>query len=263
MPTAPEAAAPITTLVMTVWNREATLAEAIDSALAQSFEAFELLIWDDGSTDGSLGVAERYAARDPRVRVIAAPHQGRVAALNAAVAATHTDSFGILDSDDRLRPEALAATLPVLQADPDIALVYTNCDLMDERGRVTGPAPGNALTYSPEALLVSQMVFHFRLFRREIFDEVGGFDPAFESAEDYDLVIRLSEAGEIVHVPRTLYDYRVHAASLSAEGDLAQIRWSQRAVENALVRRGVADRLKLNVRLHATFTLAEREPAKG
>jgi glycosyltransferase involved in cell wall biosynthesis len=75
---------PIVSLIMTVPNRESFLGLAIESILVQSFPHFELIVWDDGSSDRSVAVAQHYANRDPRLRVIAAAHQGRVGALKAA-----------------------------------------------------------------------------------------------------------------------------------------------------------------------------------
>jgi len=75
-------------LVITVYNRERYLDQAIESVLAQTWHDFELLIWDDGSTDSSVEIAHRYAERDSRVRVVAADHLGRTRALKAAIAQT-------------------------------------------------------------------------------------------------------------------------------------------------------------------------------
>ncbi len=244
-----------TCLLMTVLNRETTLAEAIESALAQTHQAFELLIWDDGSTDRSLEIARSFAARDPRIRVVAATHKGRVASLIAALETTKAPFFGILDSDDRLRPRALEATKPILQANPDMGVVYTDRALINAGGDDLGPDPSNSYVYNPEQLLVSQMVFHFRLFRREIVDEVGGFDPDFETAQDYDLVIRLSEVSDIGHVPEVLYDHRVHEVRISANKRNEQRDASAKAVRAALVRRGVANKIALQVSPEGRFSL--------
>lgn len=245
-------------LVMTVRDRKRFLREAIDSALAQTEPDIELVIWDDGSTDGAADIARGYVHADPRVRFFTAPAQGRAPALAAAIAQSDAQFFGLIDSDDRIAPTAVAETLAVMTTDPDLGIVYTDHNLMDARGVLLGRGPACATPYSPERLLVEQMVFHFRLFRREIYDDAGGVDPGFESAVDYDLVLRMSETGEVAHVPQALYDYRVHDDSMSGDRDMTQLAWSRRAVENALARRGVADRLRLRVK--TTFILEERSP---
>ncbi|MEM9100597.1 MAG: glycosyltransferase family 2 protein, partial [Pseudomonadota bacterium] len=117
---------PRSSLIMTVFNREDLVGEAIESALAQSDPDFELIIWDDGSTDGTLQIARRYASSDDRIRVFSDKNQGRVGALISAIEQSQSPFFGILDSDDRLHEEALAKTLPVIESDPDIGIVYTD-----------------------------------------------------------------------------------------------------------------------------------------
>ncbi|MCU0516714.1 MAG: glycosyltransferase [Oscillatoria sp. Prado101] len=87
-------------LIMTVYNRERYLGAAIESVLAQTRKDFELLVWDDGSTDSSLDIAGNYAKLDERVKVIAAPHQGRAPALKAAHAMCSGTHTGWVDSDD-------------------------------------------------------------------------------------------------------------------------------------------------------------------
>lgn len=112
-------------LVMTVYNRERYLATAIKSVLAQTYPDFELLIWDDGSTDKSLEIANDYAQRDRRVRVVAAEHQGRSPALKAAHSQATGAYLGWVDSDDALVPTALEETALVLNGHPELGLVYT------------------------------------------------------------------------------------------------------------------------------------------
>jgi glycosyltransferase involved in cell wall biosynthesis len=245
-------------VITTVYNRDRYLAKMIDSVLSQTYKDFELLIWDDGSTDNSLAIAHDYAARDSRVRVVAAEHMGRGEALRAAVADSRGGYFGLVDSDDFLANTALEATAAVLDAKPEVGLVYTEYMTMDAQGRVGQKGKRCQIPYSPERMLVDYMIFHFRLFRRSIYDQVGGFDPAFESAEDYDLCLRLSEVTQIEQVKQPLYYYRVHADSISVQGEVEQIRASQRAINNALKRRGLDDRYELHVRIVGQFSLREK-----
>src|SRR5579883_2751089 len=105
---------PLISIVITAYNRERYLGQAIESVLQQTFADFELLVWDDGSRDRSVEIAEHYARQDRRVRVMAAAHQGRVAALKAAIAHTTGPYLGWVDSDDWLAPTVLAETVRVL-----------------------------------------------------------------------------------------------------------------------------------------------------
>jgi glycosyltransferase involved in cell wall biosynthesis len=245
-------------VVTTVYNRDRYLGKMIESVLSQTYKEFELLIWDDGSTDHSLAIAQSYADRDPRIRVVAAEHSGRVKALVAAVADSRGRYFGLVDSDDFLAATALEVTAAVLDAKPEVGLVYTEYLTMDDRGRVGQKGTRCQIPYSPERMLVDYMIFHFRLFRRSTYDQVGGFDPSFTSAEDYDLCLRISEVTQIEQVKQPLYYYRVHADSISLQQDIEQIRASQQAVNNALKRRGLADRYELHVRILSQFSLQEK-----
>ena len=112
-------------IIMTVYNRERYLANAIKSVLTQTRSDFELLIWDDGSTDRSVEIARNAAQNDPRVRVVAAEHRGQTRSLQAAIAQTTCPYFGWVDSDDLLAPTALSETAAVLDARPEVGLVYT------------------------------------------------------------------------------------------------------------------------------------------
>jgi len=99
-----------TSIIMTVYNRERYIGAAIESVLASTYRDFQLLVWDDGSTDRSINIVRDYAKRDERVRVIAAEHQGRAPALKAAHELATGKYIGWVDSDDKLAPLALEET---------------------------------------------------------------------------------------------------------------------------------------------------------
>lgn len=109
---------------MTVYNRERYVGAAIESVLNQTRSDFELLVWDDGSTDRSLDIARYYQQHEARVQVVAAPHLGRSLSLPAAHAAVTGRYLGWVDSDDLLAPTALEETAAVLDTHPEVGLVY-------------------------------------------------------------------------------------------------------------------------------------------
>ncbi|MEO0853430.1 MAG: glycosyltransferase, partial [Cyanobacteria bacterium J06648_11] len=187
-------------VVMSVYNRERFVAEAIESVLNQTFEDFEFLIWDDGSTDGSLAIAREYEKQDKRVRVVAAEHAGLSPALQKAIAMTTGEFLGWVDSDDRLGERALERTVAVLREKADVGMVYTDYVVMDEAGRVRGKGKRCQVPYSAEKLLLNFITFHFRLLRRDVYEKVGGVRAEFVYAQDYDLCLRLSEETEVVHL---------------------------------------------------------------
>jgi glycosyltransferase involved in cell wall biosynthesis len=240
---------PLISLILTTHNRAPYLSRcfadtarvALTSILTQTYPHFELILWDDGSTDDSLTIAQTYAQQDPRIRLFTAPHQGRAASLIAAHAQATGDYIGWVDSDDRLSATALAATAAILNHHPNIGMVYTDYRVINEHKQNLGLGSRCQIPYSPDRLLIDFMTFHFRLMRRTAYEQVGGVDASFPCAMDYDLCLKLSEVTAIRHLPQILYDYRSHGQSISQVQQDWQVACSQRAVENALQRRGMSD----------------------
>ncbi len=251
-------AAPSVSILMCVHNRERFVDAAIKSVLAQTRTDLELVLLDDGSTDGSLAICRAHAQRDPRVRLFEGECKGAVRALNAAHTHARGRFIGWVDSDDMLHAEALAHTAAVLESRPDIGLVYTDHLIIDEQNHAAGLGQKATIPYSKEKLLTDFITFHFRLFRRELFDQIGGLDESFTAAADYDYCLRMSEITEFAKVEKPLYAYRVHAESISASRRLEQIEMSARAVRRALVRRGLADSMVLDVEILSRFHLRPR-----
>ena len=231
-----------TPIIITVYNRERYLSAAIESILAQTESEFELLIWDDGSTDNSVKIAQYYASRDRRIRVVAAEHLGRAPSLQAAHAQANGIYVGWLDRDDLIAPTALEETVSVLNAHPEVGLVYTDHLIIDALNKVLGYGQRCRIPYSKNQLLVDFMTFHFRLLRRKAFDACGGIDLSFKVAVDYDLCLRLSEVTQVKHINKPLYYYRHHKESVSHQQRIEQILASKEAIARALQRRGLSDR---------------------
>ena len=251
------------TLILTTYNRSPYLSCAIESVLIQNHHNFELLIWDDGSTDRTLEIAQSYAREDDRIRLIAAPHQGRAQSLIAAHALAQGEYVGWVDSDDLLAPTALAETIAHFNTHPEVGMVYTDYQVIDEHNQLKGQGSRCRIPYSPQRLLVDFMTFHFRLMRRSVYEQVGGVDPSFPCAMDYDLCLKLSEITEIHHLPRSLYTYRTHSQSISQGQRAEQIHHAARAVKNALERRGLSDRYELEVQPPSRFRLRPKPIAQG
>jgi glycosyltransferase involved in cell wall biosynthesis len=249
---------PKVSLIMTVYNRERYLEEAIVSVLTQIYKNYELILWDDGSTDRTGEIAAYFANQDLRIKHFTANHQGRNAALRTAHQQADGAYLGWVDSDDRLTPATLAATVGFLNAEPDIGMVYTDHQIVDPQGTLKGYGHRCLIPYSKDRLLVDFMTFHFRLIRREIFEACGGIDPYFEAAIDYDLCLRLSEITQIKHLKVPLYEYRVHPQRMSNQSRSRQVQYAKAAVERAIARRGLEKTYRLEVSADAKFTLRAR-----
>ena len=249
------------TVVLPLYNRAAHVGEAVRSVLAQTHPDWRLIVHDDGSTDDSLAVARAAAAGDGRVSFHRSQtNRGLTPTLVDACRLAQTPYLGTLDSDDRLHPDCLAATAAVLDAEPDVGMAYTRYRRIGPAGQDGGVGPRSLRPFDANRLLVDFMCFHFRLIRRSIYEQVGGFDVAYVRAQDYDLCLRLSEVTRVVQIPRPLYDYRVHDDSASIRDRYRQIDDARRAVEAALVRRGAADEWELAVQITSKFRLLPKRP---
>lgn len=257
------ASPPRISLLTSFYNAEPYLGAAIESALAQSFTDFELVLRDDGSTDDSLSTARRYAAAAPHIRLLTGENLGYGRSLRVLAESARGELLGVLEADDLLDPDALAATAEALDADPELGFVYSDYALIDEKGNSLGPGRRTEVPYSRMSLLVHFMTFQFRLLRRTCFDRAGGFDPSMIGAEDYDLCLRMSEVAGVRHVPKTLYRYRKHKESFSATRRTEQIEAAARAVRCALQRRGLDREYELEVEILSRFALRKRQQAAG
>jgi glycosyltransferase involved in cell wall biosynthesis len=229
-------------LTMTCFNRQRYLALAIESIIAQTYPHWELEIWDDCSTDNSLEIARSYAAIDQRIKTV--PLQtniGHAPILAASTSKGTTPYLGWIDSDDLLAPTALAETIAILEAQPEVGMVYTQQMLIDEDGRELGLSRNSLVPYHHNRLLIDFLCHHFRLIRRAVFEAVGGVDPSCDYVEDYDLALKISEVTKVWQLWQPLYYYRIHSPSCSVRHRDQQIQQAAAAVRQALLRRGLDD----------------------
>lgn len=224
---------PQVSVIVPVFNREAWLAEALDSIAAQTFGDYEVIVVDDGSTDRSRQIAfERSREPDSRVRVIPISNSGVATARNTALTEARGVYFAFLDSDDAWLPDHLARAVAAFEHDPDLGLVHANIERIDTRGRpLNVPVrhwqqisdPFEAIALRREHVACSTAVVS-----REAIEVVGKFDERFNGlgCEDRDLWLRIAERFRIRYLDHVATRYRVHATSLSA--DLARMHQARR-----------------------------------
>jgi glycosyltransferase involved in cell wall biosynthesis len=193
---------------------------AIESIIAQTFGDWELCLVDDRSPSPRVReLLDQCAARDPRIRVEhRAENGGIVAASNTALEMATGEFVALLDHDDRLHPDALMLVDEAIRADPEADYVYTDEDKMTAKGHHAGPflKPD----WSPERMRTQMYTCHLSVLRRSLVEEVGGFDKEFEGAQDWDLVLKVTErARAVLHVPRVLYHWRGIEGSTAAAAD--------------------------------------------
>ena len=235
---------PQVSVLMTAWNAAATVEESVASILAQSFADFELVLVDDGSTDGTPAMLRVCAAGDRRIRVITIPHGGIVSALNAGVAACFGELVARMDADDVAHPDRLRRQIDFFREHPDVSICSSLVEIFPAEN--VGPGMRRYETW------VNGLTSHDDMMR-ELFVESPLPHPtvmmrralcAYEDhgwPEDYDLWLRCHEAGlRFGKVPEVLLRWRQTAQRLS----LTDARYSTenflRAKAHYLARRFVA-----------------------
>lgn len=249
---------PFVSLIMTVYNRERYLPDAIESVLSQSYKPFELIIWDDGSIDDSVEIARYYAKQDERISAIAASHKGRSTALKLATERTSARYLGWIDSDDLLAATAVEETVNILEGSSEIGMVYTDHMVIDEHGTVKVYGQRSLTPYSRERILTNFMTFHFRLIRRSVYDQVGGVNTSYSCNIDQELCLRISEVTDVFHINKPLYYYRCHQDSISHLQRIEQIRCADRAIKEALIRRGLSNEKQVLMNIDARLSLLQK-----
>jgi O-antigen biosynthesis protein len=231
-------------IVMPVYNiDDCWLEKAVASVQNQVYPHWELCIADDASTAPNVRpLLRRLVTSDPRIKVRYLEVNGDIsAASNAAAELARGEYLVLLDQDDELTPDCLLELANAINRDPSPDILYSDDDKIDENDQRFYPQfkPG----WSPE-LLLSYMYFgHVFCFRRDLFEEVGGFREGFEGCQDYDLALRLTERTDrITHIPKVLYHWRALPTSTATTGAAKPAAFQRgiRAVQEALDRRKIA-----------------------
>lgn len=201
VPLASNGSAPVVSIVMPAWNRETAILDAIESVRQQSLKAWELIVVDDGSTDGTRDVVRAYALLDSRIRLIEADHLGVCAARNRGIEEARGDFLAFLDSDNTWRPDFLRNMHAGLIASGGQA-GYSAVRMLNGRLEFTGQP------ITADQLLVRNYVdLNVLVVRTSFIRELGGFDNSLRRWVDYDLVLRITETTSIEYFPFIGCDY--------------------------------------------------------
>ncbi|MBT9500753.1 MAG: glycosyltransferase [Burkholderiaceae bacterium] len=203
---------PLVSIVIPAYNQAEYLEAAIESVLAQDYPALELCVVDDGSTDGTAQVLERYAGRAICLRHA---NMGQAATLNKGWALCKGSLLGYLSSDDVLNPQAVSTLVRALIDAPTCLVAYPDFDLIDARGiRLrTVLAEDFSLSRLTEELVC--LPGPGALFRREVLLGTAGWSSEFRLVPDFEFWLRAAKLGPFLHVPGVLAQYRVHDGSAS------------------------------------------------
>lgn len=209
-------------VVMPCFNAGAYLDEAIESVLAQSYNDVELIVVDDGSTDGS---REKLRAYGARIKLISQENRGPGPARNRGIREATGEFFAFLDADDYWHVECLSRLHEAL-SNPDVPLAYCGWQNFYTSGKARKPfiPPDYERLDKAEAFLksASPWPIHAAVIRRQVLESVNGFDERWRTCMDYDLWLRIGVPNRIERVPRVLAFYRHHA-----DTQITAVRWRQ------------------------------------
>jgi glycosyltransferase involved in cell wall biosynthesis len=211
--------APRVTVLMSVYNGERYLQEAIDSILTQTFTNFEFIIINDGSTDSSRDIIHSYS--DPRIRLIDNPENiGLTKSLNRGLSLAKGHYVARQDADDRSHSERLQKQVAFLDDNPKVAVVGTQLRYIDADGKILrNPMPkraSNNLVFNWHWIFNNPLAHSTTVFKRDIvWQQLSGYNVDYRAGQDFELWCRVGRYYELCNLPDVLVDFRVHEGSVS------------------------------------------------
>ena len=247
---------PLVSVIMNCLNCQQYVREAIDSVYAQTYPRWEIIFWDNASTDCSGEIARSYDSRLRYFREEETVYLG--AARDHAVSQAQGEYLALLDCDDVWLPHNLAVQMEMAEARPDLGMVYADCFFIDSEGRTLGtwfskyrpPEDGNVL----RGLLTGRNFIPCLavLMRTAAVRKVGGFNHTFTYGEEYDLFLRMALEYQMAHTTEPLAKYRLHAGNITGTGSPGTTRETIQILKQTRSRLSNLpwrDRLKIQKRL--------------
>lgn len=224
----------LVSVCINVYNREDTLRQCLDSIINQTYDNLEIIVVDDASTDNSLNIINEYYLKDTRIRVIK-NNQNLGPARSAEIAYNSATGYYLctVDSDDYIELDCIHKCVENIG---NAGLIYTYCRHFGNCNKANARAQ---YPYSKDNILKYFMVFHFRMFKTELWHKIEPFS-VIRVCYDYDLVVKLSEITDFVLLPEYLYWWRRHDTqeSIPANKDL-KIKEYKSIITQAKIRRGL------------------------
>jgi len=225
---------PRVSIIIPAYNSLQYLPATLESVLEQSFDDYEVIVVNDGSSDN---IEEWFATNvtDPRLRLVSQLNQGPSVARNTGIKESTSEYLAFLDSDDLWERSKLQKQIQVLDSDPDTAIIYTWLANIDVNGKPTG----KIRSYENEGLVWPELIKHNfigcgsnAVVRRTCFDQLGLFDPSTTGIEDWDMWLRIADRYPFRVIREPLVYYRQHPASLSNNWTVLETSF-QRVLEKA------------------------------
>ena len=251
-------------VVPTYHTPDLFLRQMIESVLGQTFCRVELVLADGSSDDSVEKIVAEYADKDARVKYQRlSENKGISENTNEGLKIATGDYIGLLDHDDILELHALYEVRMAIAKNPEADVIYTDEDKVSFDLQHYFE-PHIKPDFNPDLLRSNNYICHFLVFKRELLEQVGGFRPEYDGAQDFDLVLRLTEkAKSVVHIPKVLYHWRSHEASTATNpmSKLYAYEAGKRAVESHLERCGEAG-IVSDTRFYGFYQTTYKTPEK-
>lgn len=208
---------PKVSVIIPVYNAERFIKETVESILAQTYQDFEIVVINDGSTDKSAEIIRSFD--DKRIIYSYQKNQGLSIARNEAILKSNGEYIALLDQDDLWLPEKIEKQISLLDSSPEIGLVCSDCYVIDSQGKIMDKV-FNQCKHSKGMVLPQLFLDNFiscptAVIRKLALNKVGLFDPDFSIAADYDLWLRIAQFFDIEYTDIPLAKYRIHANNMS------------------------------------------------
>jgi hypothetical protein len=251
---------PLITVLMTTYNGELWVEQAVNSILGQTFRDWELLVVDDGSTDRTPAILRRLAASDPRIRIEVGPRTGTAEANNRGIASSRGALIARLDQDDLSLPDRLEQQARFMDTHPDVGLLGGWLRTFGAASHLWS-YPGLRDSIRAQMLFRCPFGDPTVMIRRSALDVLPfAYDRGFEPAEDYDLWERMSRCVPTANLPRVLSLYRLHPDQLSVASN-DQNAESTRRIQSRLLQDLGVDAASSDLALHFSLVAPELRPS--
>jgi glycosyltransferase involved in cell wall biosynthesis len=216
---------PKVSVVMSVFNNESYIREAVDSILNQTFKDFEFIIINDGSTDRTREILSSYT--DERIRLFDQENRGLTRSLNRGLSLANGSYIARMDGDDISEPERFAEEVRFLDQNEKMGLVGTFAYRMDEQGRIVSLSKYKTTTEEIREDLWADCSFCHPsvMFRKICTDEVGMYREKVGPSEDYDLWFRITERFDVANIPMPLHKFRINSLGVTMARRFEQLRY--------------------------------------
>ncbi|MEW5806018.1 MAG: glycosyltransferase [Acidobacteriota bacterium] len=226
---------PEVSVIIPAYNSERYIEEALESALAQTFPGIEIIVVDDGSTDGTASILKKY---EGRIRYFFQENRGLAAARNSGIKLASGSYLAFLDADDLFLPEKIALQKNFLDAHPEAAMVFSDFEYFGG-SLLRHPIPDSFKRGEGDPFidlfLFNCIAIPTILTRKESFDEIGLFDEELMAVEDYDFYLRLARKKRIGFIDRVLARVRLHPENMSRDAEL-MCEYELRVMDKAIQR---------------------------